>query len=748
MLNRKYTLAAKINQFDQIKGIEYWKNERLIGHSIPVVLVHSYLKSLYIDLDGKKFVPILNGHPMVRKNETKFAGSRLLSIIGKKSFKKGDGVSLIENTFKDNHVLVKQSLKDLGVNPKVINENTNFLIFCIYSISEYLIKFFPELTKAFLKAPEDVKHDVTAYLMLGPKAKLKTKVVVPIFRKFHVDSKEDIEVRGVKLNVGSSKTMGLKDLDLVALKANKLDKTLVKDVIIKFMNKYLLDKRKAFLETKDYENRLNESKKKYGQSRVYDERIKSNLDSTLKAEFYLYPILHFSEFSSDVGGDKDLAIFCALMFDKTMSWFVTSARSIKKIPSLRINADDYAKSYGIKSNPFEQAIERALQYKKQIDFKLFSPKSWMIPYLSTTDITRIKSIYKAIDKDSSEVVEQSDPVTAITSMSGSSLQAYLKKLVLTEDQFVRLDDVLVIKLLKTLDIDDLFKYTFSGLKDSLIVKQTVLSALLATKFRLTYDSPFGEVKEKHLKMALPDEEIPRISLSIVKKWNVRKRNEDEIFEKYFTIKREEQVKVEQAVEDTHEVEQKLEAFMANVHGVSFKVKKLWTIKRSEKIENYLRNNLKNPEVKVIKDGFHGTAVSAAGAILLSGFKLRGTKKTGRSMGDVLYIAPNIDKSLQYVGESFGRKADIGIIFHGDILISGKALSKVSGETDTDEDCSWTFTKQFQTQEIGLTNPNIQYVLHHAYLVERINGSHGPAVEERTKFKAKQDLSKYVKELGL
>jgi hypothetical protein len=62
--------------------------------------------------------------------------------------------------------------------------------------------------------------------------------------------------------------------------------------------------------------------------------------------------------------------------------------------------------------------------------------------------------------------------------------------------------------------------------------------------------------------------------------------------------------------------------------------------------------------KFIYPAFHGTGGVAASCILRYGFKVlsaKDTSVTGRMLGDGIYFAINIDKSLQYVGnQGYGR----------------------------------------------------------------------------------------------
>ena len=156
-------------------------------------------------------------------------------------------------------------------------------------------------------------------------------------------------------------------------------------------------------------------------------------------------------------------------------------------------------------------------------------------------------------------------------------------------------------------------------------------------------------------------------------------------------------------------------FIAGIHGVELVLMKAWAVTRPASLTSILTNSQNSKILKVIPNVFHGTSRQTAGVILTYGFKINGTKVTGRSMGDVLYLAPNIDKSAQYLGKGFGRKdGQTGIIFVGDAIISGAAggARRKFGYK----------TIKFATEELGLPFPNNQYVIRRVYQIklQRIN----------------------------
>lgn len=152
-------------------------------------------------------------------------------------------------------------------------------------------------------------------------------------------------------------------------------------------------------------------------------------------------------------------------------------------------------------------------------------------------------------------------------------------------------------------------------------------------------------------------------------------------------------------------------YMAGIHGVTVNLQKAWAVKQSAQIAAILKNAAKSKVLKVIPNVFHGCPKPVAGAILTFGFKLSGTKTNGRSMGDALYMAPNIDKSAQYLGASFTRKEGAsGIVFMGDCLVAGAPKSHQKGVADKSRSYKWTKSSGFATEEIGLVSPNNQFIV--------------------------------------
>lgn len=117
--------------------------------------------------------------------------------------------------------------------------------------------------------------------------------------------------------------------------------------------------------------------------------------------------------------------------------------------------------------------------------------------------------------------------------------------------------------------------------------------------------------------------------------------------------------------------------------------------------------------KVAETVWHGTDISAASCIALTGFKVTSANvKAGRSMGSVVYVAPNADKSMQYLGSKFTRNGT-GILFNGPAYLKGAARERINGRAGSYD---WTHTGRFSSEEIGLANANLQFDIERAYSV--------------------------------
>lgn len=301
---------------------------------------------------------------------------------------------------------------------------------------------------------------------------------------------------------------------------------------------------------------------------------------------------------------------------------------------------------------------------------------------------------------------------------------------LTVDQFKRIISVVGAEK----SIATVFK---AVLKES-IFKRKFLTALIQQHSVL--ESPFGAIEKKMLvkNMAAGGNDGVLLSAQSVQKWNPSKDSIAEILSK-----------MTRKVADLPEVKDKaqlaateahLNTFVWGGHKTSFKLEREWDVPVSAVQAAHLKAASGDPDSWIIKDAFHGTSISAAGAILMSGFRMsQSFVKTAQSMGPVLYMAPNIDKALQYIGDSFGRGKEYGIIFHGDMVVHGKTppdhTRQLAGNTD------WTKTTVFATEEIGLVHPNAQFIVRKAYLVEREHEVQKP-VKGRNLFQKPVPASSY------
>jgi hypothetical protein len=188
--------------------------------------------------------------------------------------------------------------------------------------------------------------------------------------------------------------------------------------------------------------------------------------------------------------------------------------------------------------------------------------------------------------------------------------------------------------------------------------------------------------------------------------------------------------------------------MAYAHNVDVEIQKAWEVEPSPALKKLLAGANKST-LNVVPNVFHGTSRQAGSIILHCGFKIQGTMKTARSMGDVLYIAPNIDKSAQYLGSNGFTRAEgvIGLIFFGDAVVegspSGKAGLARTKSIVTNPKYRWTKTTGFKTEEIGLVSPNDQFIIRRVYLVKCTKLTAKPKLNNvATKFEPLIPLSSY------
>jgi hypothetical protein len=170
-------------------------------------------------------------------------------------------------------------------------------------------------------------------------------------------------------------------------------------------------------------------------------------------------------------------------------------------------------------------------------------------------------------------------------------------------------------------------------------------------------------------------------------------------------------------------------FLSFTHGIdSLRVNKSWEVSLTPKMEESLKKAAKSKSsdgLRVVKNVFHGTYRQAGSIILARGFKISGTQVTARSMGDVLYIAANADKSAQYMraGGAFSSGTKVtGMIFMGDCIVKGTPARSIRGKGG---DYSWTKTGAFKTEEIGLVNPNAQFIIRKAMIVTMERKGYSP-----------------------
>lgn len=150
-------------------------------------------------------------------------------------------------------------------------------------------------------------------------------------------------------------------------------------------------------------------------------------------------------------------------------------------------------------------------------------------------------------------------------------------------------------------------------------------------------------------------------------------------------------------------------YMSHLHSVSVEVSHVYNL-----------TNGVEPDIKLlpyyIPVAFHGTSTLSATLISIFGFSTK-WRKVGRSMGDGVYFAPNIDKSAQYLSSSgFSRTKSTGIIFLARLYLPGMLKDTTSPKSYVIKTMNFkgkkavAFTSRFRTQEACVFSSLILYVI--------------------------------------
>ena len=379
-------------------------------------------------------------------------------------------------------------------------------------------------------------------------------------------------------------------------------------------------------------------------------------------------------------------------------------------------------------------VETALWDSGTFDLPLLK-EDWMKPYVNTEVMTNSKIPSKA---DSSLWLQLSD-------MSVTTLQLYLRKnkVVFTLDDVAHLSIRQFNTILKTVGLEESLTTVFSRVLDEVMFKRKFITSVLETAVARV--SPFGGISKLHTRTNLNADNATTtdqglLSIPAVRSWVPVKQPIKEYLQ---TIMRSPSSVTEDSEADLAAVEKDLHNYVTGDHGVDFKVLKVWNVKPSTAQLKHLAEAKADGEHYIVKNAFHGTSVSAAGSILLSGFRMSSAFiKTAQAMGAVTYVAPNIDKSLQYIGDNFSRDGEQqGIIFHGDLVLKGKTT--VEHKKDLTSANDWVVTEAFKTAEIGLVHPNTQFIVRRAYLVERLRQAPKTINKRSGKFQPLTPVSKYT-----
>ncbi len=365
-------------------------------------------------------------------------------------------------------------------------------------------------------------------------------------------------------------------------------------------------------------------------------------------------------------------------------------------------------------------------------------KPWMLPYIdSTVDISHVKTkttldngtlLHRLVVRANANKVKKGDPeLNAVLDTPNAALLTYKA----------------VANIVKAFDDSTIeaCKGVFSKVLD--IVKPKLFTIAMSDTSGRGLDTATGKVTNERLlrlnKITVDQEKS--MSAQFKKEmaaWNPAKTDIKDVMAK---IDKSDAVKAssykvhKSSPAQLAAYRKDLPQFMAHVHNVEIRIMKSWEVDPSPRIQALLKNVSKSKELKVIRNVFHGCSKQSGSIILHCGFKLTGTQVTGRSMGDVLYMAPNVDKSAQYMKGTGHSRDGTGIIFMGDAIVAGASI----GHADQmkNKQFGWTKKGNFATEEIGLVNPNMQFVIRHVFLIKTSHAADSAV-------KAKKTLAKEMK----
>jgi hypothetical protein len=749
LANQKNKALANLTHLEQLNEHPGWANVKIGVNSNNLrVLMPFYITTFYVNLNAPKAASLMKKVTSIGSGSGKMGSnylSRILSYHG--------SPALIEEEKKalghSNLSMFRMHLQNLGAaDEDILVNNQKALMRGLWDIAENLTRNEGIFSHELSTDQHQILADVVMYIAVGPKAHMKYHSKVATFLQPHVTKHVELEVPDDDYTP-KSKTRSVSEIEIEKFRDGSMDPQEGEQQLLaawRSWQEWIVTHKT--LKDKDFSNNNDYS---FGTSPI--DR---------------YPFLNFQEFCTQIGS-HDIALLILLSSGAAATYFKDLYAATRK--SLKPPTDRYARTRRARMKMYNKkdAYERDKAAKadiQSIDWTQFKPQSWMLKYVATECLPVLEKLFKLVSKPQAAGFTQGltkDPDKIrdyIKTFTGKALRSQLTGLQIKISDYEYLTDEQIQKVIRVLDDAEALKF-FEKCLDLRHFKQIFLSFKLQEAYKTK--SPFGKLNAEDAARALvqgEDEDAPSLSLSrsVSEAWDPRNYTWEHFLANYLPKKDaigsndKGTIVVADKRDDYTPVEEALRAFMSYGHGVDFKIKKVWNLHLCDAAKTFLKNNMNNPNLKIIKNGFHGTATSAAGAIMLSGFKLKGTLKTARSMGDVLYIAPNFDKSLQYItAGGHGRDTGTGIIFHGDLAVLGTPVNDAAAIQDTTQ-CNWTLTTQrFATQEIGLVDANVQFILRHAYLVTRTrssyyggNGGISDADKtERTKFKQSIPIQEYL-----
>jgi len=202
-------------------------------------------------------------------------------------------------------------------------------------------------------------------------------------------------------------------------------------------------------------------------------------------------------------------------------------------------------------------------------------------------------------------------------------------------------------------------------------------------------------------------------------------------------------------EDLKQATKRLRATRNNKHGnVELRVLEVFDANLVFPEYNEYRNA--HPNCTIAKNWFHSTGSVAASFILRTGFTIIPSGDdscVGRMLGDGIYLASNIDKSQQYIGdEGWGRRyGTIGYVFECEIQYDTQC-KKITPKNPTGDYATAGFGRDnVKSPEIALLDPRAQIKVYKVYKCVLVSASNLDRWFKGDTAVTESKLSKFINE---